>query len=1009
MPVYAAKRHDPPMDMWDDSEYSQHSQASNHMGMPNGYGKQNGYVPNGYVSNGPTKGAVSAKDIYARRKQYTDARLRVHKPRRNATGNEGPEMPMFPVEHLATFSVDRKDAVLTVEDSIRKLKLMDAKGKIWSQEMTLQITDREIILVDNETQETLENFPLNTIIMTTAVINECNYNSVLVFSCKDHSQKTPDMHLFQCDHIQADVIAAELQSSMEYATGKNKQKRKKPQYGRPVPAVVSNHQSYQPNMRQASHTRREEMMIPPPPNEPAPSPPDESGNVRSKVLMYSQAQAQAQKVNGNSQGNPMRASGLVRQMSVSPRGPHDEDSVEMLAMRTERDVEILNHCFSDVEAFVAKLQKAADAFNELSKRRKTRKNKIKQPGDGVLQARSRPPSEDEYVDVFQKIKYAFNLLAKLKAHIHDPNSPELVHFMFTPLELIVQSCNGPELARSVLSPLLTVQAVELLRNCLTSREGELWVSLGTAWTTPKAAWPKDHYVAQYVPKFRDGWEPPVVHSSHIDSAREEISAAVAANAAAIARAEEVRRAQKEGEEHVFQFPPPSGANYSETYYARHIGNGRTRSNQSSSPTPGPHSAEPASVAAFKANVAKHVDRNKEAHARVKQQTEIDNGRLQYHQHQPVLPPSSQYQQHSPPTQSPREGRVVDAKYDFVARNQKELTIMAGEVLEVVDDSRMWWCVRNSSGQTGFVPSTILDPTHANTAASSRIPSPPPQSPPPPPLTMATGNNQEPVYHHHLQQRAINQTTVTQNRDSMYSSMIPKQPPPQQQQQLPQQHPAPPPPPPPLSVPPVPPPTSHYAQSKKTSRQSSIKRDQDNANDLKNQLRNRQALRKTDMEIERAKTTNDLHEELKRRVNQGPKRNFQARQRAPPVNINPDSNPDEVTNWLLTKGFSKLTVDSLGVLTGAQLFSLTKEELKQVCYEDGSRVYSQLMVQKSRLEDSLNGSAELQAIMQRRKERANSGSDIYDDTGILHQPPPDFAPATPPGYAQNSSGDNSPGW
>ena len=31
------------------------------------------------------------------------------------------------------------------------------------------------------------------------------------------------------------------------------------------------------------------------------------------------------------------------------------------------------------------------------------------------------------------------LQAKLKSHIHDPNAPELVHFLFSPLTLIVEA------------------------------------------------------------------------------------------------------------------------------------------------------------------------------------------------------------------------------------------------------------------------------------------------------------------------------------------------------------------------------------------------------------------------------------------------------------------------------------------------------------------------------------------------------------------------------------------
>lgn len=189
---------------------------------------------------------------------------------------------------------------------------------------------------------------------------------------------------------------------------------------------------------------------------------------------------------------------------------------------------ILNHCFDDIEKFIARLQHAAAASRELERRRRNRKSKKRNLGDGMLTMRAKPPPELEFIDIFQKFKLSFNLLAKLKAHIHDPNAPELVHFLFTPLALIVDASHDtnyePNLPSKVVSPLLTHEAVNLLMNCVTSKETELWHSLGDTWLVPHELW-KAH-VPPYHPVFMDGWSPdyPIpddrdnsIHNDHLAS------------------------------------------------------------------------------------------------------------------------------------------------------------------------------------------------------------------------------------------------------------------------------------------------------------------------------------------------------------------------------------------------------------------------------------------------------------------------------------------------------------
>lgn len=187
--------------------------------------------------------------------------------------------------------------------------------------------------------------------------------------------------------------------------------------------------------------------------------------------------------------NPARDIARDYHGSDSELTANNDDSSSTTSEKYERDVTILNHCFDDIEKFIARLQHISAARRELERRRKTRKSKKRDMGDGMLTMRTKPPPEKEFIDIFQKFKLSFNLLAKLKAHIHDPNAPELVHFLFTPLALIVEASNDTyfdqHIPHNVISPLLTREAINLLEHCVTSKETELWHSLGSAWLIPR--------------------------------------------------------------------------------------------------------------------------------------------------------------------------------------------------------------------------------------------------------------------------------------------------------------------------------------------------------------------------------------------------------------------------------------------------------------------------------------------------------------------------------------------
>uniref|UniRef100_A0A8C5AMW1 Epidermal growth factor receptor kinase substrate 8-like protein 1 n=1 Tax=Gadus morhua TaxID=8049 RepID=A0A8C5AMW1_GADMO len=670
----------------------------------------------------------SAKSLYEQRKHYTKTSI-----------NSLTDTSQYHVEHLTTFLLDRKDGMVTAEDGIRRLRLLDAKGKVWTQDMLLQVEEKTVSLIDQDTQKELENFPVGSIQSCQALMNACSYDSILALVCKEAGQAKADLHLFQCDHIKANLIQADIESAMlDAKAGKVK---KRPEALKMI--------------------LKSDGLIPPPPAAPAPAPPDS-----------------------------------VNQMDVKSR----------------------------VAAWSAWTNEQQETWEDsMHFQKKNKKGKKKSPGEGVLTLRSRPPTEEEFVDCFQKFKHAFNLLAKLRAHIQNPSSADLVHFLFTPLRMVVQSSGG-DLARSVVVPLHTREAIDFLHANGTVDERHLWVTLGDGWT--KCRWgPHQH--------------PPGLHDKSLASASCDRSQPLDQDMA---------------------------------------------------------------LAAFQQAVSRHVDRIG----------------------QPKI--------------------FAKSKYDFVARNNTELSVLKDEVVEVLDDKKQWWKVRNGCGAAGYVPNNILETTRA----------------------VDINGRGEPIYSHTIQK----QTTKGDLGPAKPGGAMPMPP-----------APAPPPPasaPAPyrLPTPPLPPPTEPPRPETSASTTAT------NGGGGGVREVGQQDSRKSNME--------EVQDELMHRLTLG----RSTQKKFPPpargatgnaVNITYDSAPDEVRAWLELKGFSTVTINSLGVLTGAQLFSLNKEELKTVCPDDGGRVFSQVTVQKAALERS--SGSELQEIMRRRQEKlaantSDSGVESFDE-GTAH--------------------------
>ncbi|XP_043356493.1 epidermal growth factor receptor kinase substrate 8-like protein 3 isoform X2 [Dermochelys coriacea] len=495
----------------------------------------------------------SSKAIYYQRKNYTLSTLKQQSNFQHR------------VEHLLTAHVDSKD-IRGMDDCVALLKMMDAQGRVWGQDMILQVKGPELLLSDIETKEELESYPLESVQECAAILSHCVYNSILAITMREQSQHGSSILLFQCEQLGAELMKANLEKAVKEWKGERESQdmlRSSLETMLSQQSRGSFHSS--PNQDRTNQDRWAGQSEPDPFIPPTPQ--------------GWQSQNQVPQ-------NPPASMDYAPSQPWPPK-PRDEwTDPSLQAMQDlEKDTEILNHVLSDMELFVWKLKEMSGSVSNKKKWKKKDKER------GVL------PPEPEWETCFQKIKYALNLLGKLKPKLQQPSAPELVRLIFSTFSFILSNCPWPSLASSIVSPLLTEAAINLLDESLEKKDHDTWKRLGKAWHTTRAEY-GGQFIPPYIPIFSDGWVP----------------------------------------------PPPT-----------------------------------------QRETATHVER------------------------QPLG--SQNHATSSPP-------QLMQAMYEFQARNNKELTIMKGELLEILDQRKKWWLARNRAGERGYIPNNIVGPVAQKPAENS---------------------------------------------------------------------------------------------------------------------------------------------------------------------------------------------------------------------------------------------------------------------------------------------------
>jgi len=294
-----------------------------------------------------------------------------------------------------------------------------------------------------------------------------------------------------------------------------------------------------------------------------------------------------------------------------------------------------------------------------------------------------------FISIFQKVKLALNLLGRLNTHIRDPNAADLVHHLFPPLAFLMDACLDlfdEDVQREVASPFMTQPAITLLQNCLSSREIKIWEACGDYWRLPWSELSGAPRIP-YKPVFLDGWSPGYVTFD------EEKQAAPASAQKAVSRQGSSSSSRQRAAAPV-----------------QHRGSRGSAPIQNRSDTESDYGSDGSVY-----NVGKYSSRRGRSVSGQTEQEEWRDGLMA------------------------KGADIALVTYTREGHNQRELSVMKGDYLEVLNNEKKWWKARNSEAEVGFVPYTILKslvyrdaPTYWEDAERERKSSQKRRSPPPAP-------------------------------------------------------------------------------------------------------------------------------------------------------------------------------------------------------------------------------------------------------------------------------------